>query len=137
MKILAPLLLLLISLSSQAARLAPEETYRAKFCNGNKQVTLRDNTRADCFLFKKDMVIEVDFADKWYQGIGQAIHYSNQSNRKPGVALIIEKETDCRYVARAIAAVKNTYVRMFNGEMVRIELFQVGPLRCITGTITR
>lgn len=137
MKTLIILLIALISLPAYSARLLPIEDYRYEFCNGNRKQNLNDGTVADCYVFKDNLVVKVAFADNWNDGFGKAIHYSIQSNKKPGLALIIEKTTDCRHVKRAIAAIRNTYLRMMNGEMVRIELRQTGPLRCITGTITQ
>lgn len=138
MKLLIKILIILaIVNTAYGARLEKIEVYRSAFCNGNKIVTLPDKTRADCFIFKDNLVVDVSWADNWHDGIGRAIAYSIQAKRLPGLALVIENEADCKYVQRAIEAIRNTYLRMFDGSMVRIELRQAGPLRCITGTITR
>lgn len=44
--------------------------------------------RVDCLL--PDYAVEVDFASKIYQGIGQAMYYSAETGRLPAVLLIIE-----------------------------------------------
>ena len=133
MKTILYIILILCTFQVYGARLQKEEVYRAEFCNGTKQVTLRDRTRADCF--KDGYAVEVDFADKWAEAIGQSTHYALVSNLKPMIALIIEKEADCKHVAKIVESIRHTYIYLL-GEIVRIELRQTGPLRCITGTIT-
>ncbi len=39
-------------------------------------------------------------ADKWAEAIGQALHYAAMTGKKRGIVLIMEKETDERYLKR-------------------------------------
>lgn len=48
--------------------------------------------------------IEFDFADKWYEAVGQSLYYSYMSGEKPGIVLILENPTDAKYLTR----LKNT-----------------------------
>jgi len=44
--------------------------------------------------------IEYDFANKWAEGIGQAMYYAAVTGRIAGVVLILENPGDCRHVAK-------------------------------------
>lgn len=50
--------------------------------------------------------IEVDFARKWKQSIGQALWYGLQTNKIPGIILIKESETDDKYVIQLCSALQ-------------------------------
>jgi len=51
---------------------------------------LRDRSRVDVLTDKH--AIEVDWLDKWHQGIGQALHYSYLSGKDPVLAIGIKEE---------------------------------------------
>lgn len=73
-----------------AKRLNSESYYQdiaAKKYNGQAEVTMPDGTRCD--LVTEKHAIEVDFADKWAQAIGQSLNYAFQSNRRAGILLIL------------------------------------------------
>lgn len=59
---------------------------------------LDDGTRVDCLLL--DYAVEFDFAEKWAESIGQSLYYSEKTNRKPGVVLILESQKDNKYLKR-------------------------------------
>ncbi|WP_444939090.1 hypothetical protein [Microbulbifer sp. JMSA002] len=59
------------------------------------EVRLGDGTRADCV--GDDYVVEVEFARKWKDSIGQVMHYSNQTRKKPVVYLLMTSPKDMRY----------------------------------------
>ncbi len=52
------------------------------------EVRLQDKTRVDCLT--STYAIEVDFAPKWAESVGQSIHYSLMTGKKSGVLLIME-----------------------------------------------
>jgi hypothetical protein len=89
-------------------RIYTELQYQDIWCNYNnglQEVVLEDNTRCDCVTMKN--VVEFDFADKWYEAIGQSLHYATQiDNIRPGIVLIIEKESDYRFVKRMNHVIK-------------------------------
>lgn len=99
-KVLA--LLFIITFSLSAKHLHKEKVYQEYFCNkfgGRTEYILPDKTRVDCLL--KEHAIEVDFAQKWAESIGQSLYYANQTSRKPAVLLIIEDiEKDQKYLKR-------------------------------------
>ena len=82
-----------------------EDDYNRAWCaamGGRAEVRQIDRTRIDCLT--SEYAIETDFAGKslkTYEAIGQAIHYSRMSGKRPGVLLIITDPKDCRFVARA------------------------------------
>ena len=82
-----------------AARLNNEAHYQSLWCEGKIEFTLPDKTRVDCLM--EDYAVEVDFADKFYNGIGQALHYALMTDREPGLLLIVESLDDLKYVERA------------------------------------
>lgn len=68
-----------------------EAYYQARFCSGMRlEVSLGPQRRADCITTTH--AIEVDWADKWKQGIGQSMAYAAHTGLKPGVILICRKE---------------------------------------------
>ena len=55
-------------------------------------MVLGDRTRCD--IVTATHAIEVDFADKWAEAIGQSLSYALQLNLKPAIALILEEENE-------------------------------------------
>ncbi len=110
MRRLAALILLVSVLCPAAAHpktLHRERFYQASWCSGRggtMEVTLPDRTRIDCLTSAH--AIEVDFAPKWAEAIGQALYYGASTGKRPGVLLIMEKPGDRRYLERLRLAVK-------------------------------
>lgn len=105
------LLLLAFFLSqspADAARLHPEKFYQEQWCeahNGVAEYVLPDSTRVDCLL--QDYAVEVDFADNFYEAIGQALFYAESTGKLPGVVLVMENpEKDEKYRVRLYQAVR-------------------------------
>lgn len=65
---------------------------------GTKEARLEDGTRAD--ILTDSEVIEVEFASKWYESIGQSLHYCLQTNRQPIIYLIVESSHNDVFVQR-------------------------------------
>ena len=69
-----------------------ESSYQHAYCvahNGIEEYINSDKTRVDCLT--KDYAIEFDFANKWYEAIGQALHYGLMTGKKPKIVLILDK----------------------------------------------
>ena len=103
-------LLLVLSLvtSLSAARLNPEAYYQeiaAKKYSGQTEVVLPDGTRCD--IVTEAHAIEVDFADKWAEAIGQSLSYSFQLNKKAGILLILESPKDERHLIRVQSIIQH------------------------------
>lgn len=95
--------ILLISANwCQAKHLYTEKEYQAVWCkahNGLLEHRLNDKTRVDCLT--DTLAVEVDFAPKWHECIGQALYYGRKTNRTPACVLIMENpEKDLRYLYR-------------------------------------
>ena len=73
-----------------------------KIVGGQREVITDDGTRIDILTDK--YAIEVDFAHKWYEGVGQASHYAVKTGKLPMVYLIIEDPlNDAKYYNRCRA----------------------------------
>ena len=90
-----------------------ERYYQTKFClklGGRIEYRLEDATRVDCLT--DEYAIEVDWAKKWAEGIGQSLHYGLMTKRKPAVALIVGKK-DKRYLKRLERIAKEVNIKIF------------------------
>ena len=95
-------LILLTCTYAFAKHIHVERYYQDIWCaqqNGEVEKIMDDRTRCDCLTV--DMATEVDFAKKFYEGIGQALHYSMKTGRPGGLLLIVEDKGDWKYVDRA------------------------------------
>ena len=87
------LFIILTNIQVDAAHIYQEKIYQNYWCQkvcGTLEYRLPQGQRVDCLT--KTHAIEFDFANKVYEGIGQAIYYSVATGLKPGVVLIIEDE---------------------------------------------
>lgn len=78
-----------------------EKDYQIEWCaehGGITEYVLDDQARVDCLL--DEYTIEFDFAPKWAEAIGQSLYYAEKTGKKPGIVLIIEKDSDKRYLKR-------------------------------------
>jgi len=90
------IVLFLIPSLSFAERLHPKRWYQERWCAKyveNSDITVSD--QYDCL--SETYVIEFDYADMWYESIGESLHYALQTGRKAGIVLIMEKERDMKY----------------------------------------
>ncbi|MEZ0137337.1 MAG: hypothetical protein AB9Q22_10075 [Candidatus Reddybacter sp.] len=87
---------------------ALEADYAEPWCAANGGVNekvLTDRTRVDCLLPR--YAVEVDFAPKWAEAMGQALHYGRMTQRTPAVLLILKKPSDVRFAKRLQADAKH------------------------------
>ena len=94
--IIGLLITLLIPAIVWAERLHPKRWYQERWCAkyfDNTEVSVSD--QYDCLSPK--YVIEFDYADLWYESIGESLHYALQTGRKAGIVLIMEKDSDMKY----------------------------------------
>lgn len=92
---------ILLIQTSLAAHIYPEKYYQNQWCSkwrGRQEVRLYDGTRIDCET--KNYVVEFDFAPKWAESVGQSLHYSRVTGKKPAIILIIESAGDFKYYNR-------------------------------------
>ena len=99
------LLLTFLSYSAYSEALN-ERWYQERWCeqnNGQAEVVLDDGTRCDCIT--SNFAVEVDFARKWAESIGQSLHYSRMTGKSAGILLIITDANDDRYIHRLIESI--------------------------------
>ena len=101
-KIIIIISIFFLMLPVEAKRLHPEVEYQTYWCNKNNGIMeykLSDKTRVDCLT--DTLAVEVDFANKWAECIGQAIYYGRMTKRQPACLLIMENgEKDLKYLKR-------------------------------------
>ncbi|GFO68578.1 hypothetical protein GMLC_21570 [Geomonas limicola] len=94
----------LLALSSSpviAGHLHPEREYQAAWCQragGEQEVVLDDRSRVDCLT--EVYAVEVEFAPKWKEAVGQSLFYGLKLKRRPGIVLILEEPEEHRYLDR-------------------------------------
>jgi hypothetical protein len=87
-----------------------EKYYQQVFCkrfHGGMEVRLPDDARVDCLT--DQYAIEVDFANKVFEGIGQSLYYSMKTGKKPGVVVITEHPGKDRINVRRLIDVAKKY----------------------------
>lgn len=112
---------LVLTSQIQAKRLHRERVYQLHWCKGVTEYELLDGTRVDCLL--PEYAVEVDFASKWAESIGQALYYSIKTHRKAGVLLILEHpKRDVRYLKRL-----NSVVQYLQSKEVELNVWTITP----------
>jgi len=94
-----------------AGHLQRERYYQDLWCveqGGIAEWRLPDNTRCDCLTATH--AVEVDFARKFYEAIGQSLWYSLQTGRRAGVVLILERPADRKYWIRLNSLIDHFYL---------------------------
>ena len=94
------LLLLLVFVTSTANATRNEDYFTKQWCYqmnplgevGKVQVRMGDGSWADCIT--QDYAIEFDWGNKFKEGIGQSLNYSYETGKRPGVVLLLKKESD-------------------------------------------
>jgi len=95
MKLHLALITMAFAQSAHAAHLHPESAYRDAWCMGETEVRMPNGNRADCIT--TNYAVEVEFAKKYHEGVGQALDYARQTGKQPAILLIIENDKDWRY----------------------------------------
>ena len=89
-----------------------ERYYQTIMCNelgGKIEYVLKDRTRVDCLT--NEYAIEVDWAKKWAEGVGQSLYYAEMTNKKPAIALIVGSN-DQRYIKRVEVLSKKLNIKL-------------------------
>jgi hypothetical protein len=84
----------------------PEKWYQIQWCqknHGQLEVTLPNQTRCDCLT--EYYAVEVEFADKWSDAVGQSLNYALESHKRAGIVLILESSLDDKYLKRLNAII--------------------------------
>ena len=96
----------IVEVTSGAKKKHPEKYYQEIWCKnvgGEVEVVLNNRTRVDCLT--DTHAIEFDFAKKWAESLGQSLYYSVKTGKDPGIVLILEKNSDIKFVNRVIEVI--------------------------------
>ena len=91
-----------------------EKHYQTLLCNeldGKMEFVLEDRTRVDCLT--DEYAIEVDFAKKWAESIGQSLYYAQMTGKKPAVGFIVNTDKDKRYFNRLDVIAREYGIKIF------------------------
>lgn len=83
--------------------------------NAKIEVRLWDKTRVD--MLNSEYAIEVDFARKWAEAIGQSLYYGIVTGKKPAIVLLVGTGEE-RYVYRCQTVCAARGIKLFT-EKVR------------------
>lgn len=78
-----------------------ERDYQRFWCekhDGVVEYVLPDRTRVDCLT--REYAVEVEYAHKWAESIGQSLFYARMTGKRPGIVLIMREKGDERYLKR-------------------------------------
>ena len=105
--LLLSILLISSANTSQAARTPREHWYQEVWCKGmggKVEHRLKSGRRIDCLT--DQFAIEVEFAHKWTEAIGQSLDYSMITGKSAGIVLILRKASDKKYWQRLNKMIK-------------------------------
>ena len=95
-----------------------EKYYQTQLCNeldGVMEQSLLDRTRVDCLT--DEYAIEVDFAKKWAESVGQSLYYAAMTEKKPAVGFIMnDNKKDGRHLKRLEVLAKRYHIKIFKIE---------------------
>lgn len=90
---------------AEARRLAPK--YEAEV-----EVRLWDDTRCD--LLSAEFAIEVDWAPKWAEAVGQCLYYARLTGRKPNIILLVKNQAaESRFIYRCQTVCAEHDIKLF------------------------
>ena len=71
-------------------------------------------------ILTNEHAIEVEWAPKWKESIGQALWYAQHENKKPRIILLLKKDTDRNYFVRLNTAlvyaklnIETNYIKLY------------------------
>lgn len=105
---------LLLCPAIASASVHPEREYQKAWCDGaggTREFVLPDRARVDCLT--STHAVEVDFAPKWAEAVGQALYYSIETGRSPGILLIMEESGDERFLKRLMTVTGMTGITVW------------------------
>ena len=102
-----------------------ESSYQHAWCSTNKGIEEYENsdfTRVDCLTDWN--AVEFDFANKWAESIGQALHYQKMTGKRAKVVLILEnpkKEMVYFNRVKALGEIHNFDVEYVTPEILHLD----------------
>ena len=105
---------IIVAMSLPLMAKKPESEYRDAFCDrigGVREYQLKDRARIDCL--SDTYAIEIEFARKWAEGIGQSLYYAQMSGKKPAIALIMAPGKEETYLNRLNTVATRHGIKIF------------------------
>ena len=102
-----------------------EESYQQAWCDAHGGVMEYENsdfTRVDCLT--KTHAVEFDFANKWHESIGQALHYSVMTGKKAKIVLILDDPSTQMVYFKRVKRIGKKY--KFDVEFVTNDILNLG-----------
>ncbi len=99
-----------ISVPAYAKHKFKEKEYQKFWCDkagGVMEYVVSGGSRVDCLT--DTHAVEVEFAPKWKEAVGQALYYGKKTKRTPGILLILESKADNKYLGRLVYTIKKNY----------------------------
>lgn len=106
-----------------------EASYQRAWCsmqNGIEEYENKDKTRVDCLTATH--AVEFDFANKWAESIGQALHYQKMTGKRAKVVLILEKPKKQMVYFKRVEALSRIYD--FDVEYVTLDILNLQKGKC-------
>ncbi len=95
--------------------------------NGEEEFINDDYTRVDCLT--DTHAVEFDFANKWAESVGQALHYQNMTGKRAKVVLILENPAkEMKYFERVQ---RLAFLYDFDAEYITPEILPTQNGECI------
>lgn len=114
------LLFLWVSCVTSSAQASRESWYQEVWCDGvggKAEVKLPEGPRVDCVT--KNHAIEMDFAHKWTEAIGQSLYYATLTGLDAGIVLILRSPGDTPHLTAAQKTIEHY--------KLPIKLWPLGP----------
>jgi len=102
------LITFLIPGNALGAHACLESWYQTAWCDahaGKREILMPDGSRCDCVTVSH--AIEIEFAVKWAEAIGQALFYSLQTGKRGGIVLIVERDSELRFWIRLNSTIQH------------------------------
>lgn len=87
--------------------LSSERDINHEWClsiGGYDEYRTKNGTYVDCLT--KDYAIEAEYDYNWKEAIGQALHYADATDRKPGILFIKRKKSNKDYHSQLMHVIK-------------------------------
>ena len=99
--LISTLMFMNINIQANERSVWDEDYYNRLWCErvgGEPEFVLPDRKRVDCLI--DSIAVEADWASgtKPYEAIGQALYYAKETNRKPGILLLIKDRKGHKWV---------------------------------------
>jgi len=105
----------IITSNSYAKHLHKERVYQEYWAEKNNAVAIEyilpDRARVD--IVTEEYAIEVDFAYKWAEAVGQSLYYAEMMKLKPGIVLIVEDIKKFKLVFRLKVLTEKYNIRLW------------------------